>query len=53
MASKRAAGLKDGAYPIWDWLARHHPLDQRVQEHCNHYWSTMAQQIREARFSQF
>jgi hypothetical protein len=30
MASKRAAGLKDGAYPIWDWLARHHPLDHRA-----------------------
>jgi hypothetical protein len=30
MASKRAAGLKDGAYPIWDWLASHHPLDQRA-----------------------
>lgn len=30
MASTRAAGLKDGAYPIWDWLARHHPLDQRA-----------------------
>jgi hypothetical protein len=30
MANQRAAGLKDGAGPIWDWLARHHPFDQRA-----------------------